>query len=54
MQPNNILNKDEISNQEYRIGNGIYNVNRVFGNGKTIKDIILANITKKKISQLIE
>ncbi len=48
MQLNNILDKKDISNQEYRIGNGIYNVDRVFGSGKTIKDIILANITNKK------
>lgn len=49
MQLNNILDKKDISNQEYRIGNGIYNINRVFESDKTIKDILMANITNKKI-----
>ncbi len=51
MQLNNILDKKDVSNQEYRIGNGIYNVNRIFEKDKTIKEIILANISNKMMYQ---
>ena len=45
---NNILDSRIHSVQEYKIGNGIYNVNRVFESGKTIKEILLEKITYKK------
>lgn len=53
MQPNNTNNiiLDEYSNvQEYRINNVLYNVNRIFNDKKTIKEIIIEKISCEKVS----
>ena len=53
MQANNGKNiiLDDIKNsREYRIDTAIYDVNRIFGSKRTVKDVLLEKISSEKVT----
>ena len=42
--------KTDGSNQDYRLENAIYRITRVYGEGKSVKDLLLEKLSGKGLS----